>query len=129
MSFYDKILQFETALEKLKEAVNLYNIEKKDIYIDAMIQRFEFCTELSWKLMKRYLDENLVIEHNSPRSVVKEAYKQRLIEDGEIWLDILEDRNLTSHTYDELTANRIRDNIINKYLEVFDKFLNKIKEM
>ena len=79
-----------------------------------MIQRIEFCTELSWKLMKRYLDENLVIGHNSPRSVVKEAYKQRLIEDGEIWLDILEDRNLKSYTYDELTANRIRDNIINK---------------
>ena len=94
-----------------------------------MIQRFEFCTELSWKLMKKYLDENLVIEQTSPRSVVKETYKQKLIEDGEIWLDILEDRNLTSHTYDEITANRIRDNIINKYIIVFEKFLKKMKEL
>ena len=129
MSFEDKVIQFQMAYDKLKEAVILYNDEKKEIYIDAMIQRFEFCTELSWKLMKKYLDDNLVIEHTSPRSVVKEAYKQGLIEDGEIWLDILEDRNLTSHTYDEITANKIRDNIINNYLNVFESFLKKIKEI
>ena len=133
MSMEDKIKQLEKAIENLKIIITAYDNETEGIVKDGMrdsiIQRFEFCTELSWKLMKRYFDENKLNEVFSPRSIVKEAYKQRLIEDGEIWLDILDDRNLTSHTYDENTANRIRDNIINNYVDVFEKFLNKIKEM
>ncbi len=129
MSIEDKIKQLELAFDRLKEAVELYNEEKKEIYIDAMIQRFEFCTELSWKLMKRYLDVNLNKEIYSPRNIIKEAYKYKLIEDGELWLDVLEDRNLTSHTYDEITANRIKDNIIKNYINLFEKFIKKIKEV
>lgn len=133
MSMEDKIEQLETAFQKLKIIIDAYNKEDegiiKDGLRDSIIQRFEFCSELSWKLMKKYLDENLMIEQYSPRGVVKEAYKQKLIDDGEVWLDILEDRNLTSHTYDENTANRIRDNIINNYVDIFEKFIKKIKEL
>ena len=71
----------------------------------------------------------MVLEVYSPRSVIKESYKQDLIENGELWLDILEDRNLTSHTYDENTANRIKDNIVNKYVLEFEKFIKRIKEV
>ena len=133
MSINDKIEQLEKAFENLKIIIDAYEKEKdriiKDGLRDSIIQRFEFVTELSWKLMKKYLDENLVIEVYSPRSVIKESYKQDLIENGEIWLDILEDRNLTSHTYDENTANRIKDNIVNKYVIEFEKFIKKIKEV
>lgn len=133
MSMQDKIEQLEITFQNLKIIIDAYNKEKdsiiKDGLRDSIIQRFEFTTELSWKLMKRYLDENLMIEQYSPRSVVKESYKQRLIEDGEIWLDILEDRNLTSHTYDENTANKIRDNITNNYVDIFEKFIKRIKEL
>lgn len=133
MSINDKIEQLEKAFENLKIIIDAYEKEKdkiiKDGLRDSIIQRFEFVTELSWKLMKKYLDENLVIEVYSPRSVIKESYKQDLIKNGEIWLDILEDRNLTSHTYDENTANRIKDNIVNKYVIEFEKFIKKIKEV
>ncbi len=133
MSLKDKIEQLETAFNNLIIIIEAYKNEKngiiKDGLRDSIIQRFEFCSELSWKLMKKYLDENLTIEQYSPRGVVKEAYKQKLIDDGEVWLDILEDRNLTSHTYDENTANRIKDNIINNYVDIFEKFITKIKEL
>lgn len=133
MSINDKIEQLEKAFENLKIIIEAYEKEKdkiiKDGLRDSIIQRFEFVTELSWKLMKKYLDENLVLEVYSPRSVIKESYKQDLIENGELWLDILEDRNLTSHTYDENTANRIKDNIVNKYVLEFEKFIKKIKEV
>ena len=123
MSINDKIEQLEKAFENLKIIIDAYEKEEdriiKDGLRDSIIQRFEFATELSWKLMKKYLDENLVLEVYSPRSVIKESYKQDLIENGELWLDILEDRNLTSHTYDENTANRIKDNIVNKYVLEF----------
>lgn len=133
MTMQDKIEQLETAFQSLKIIIDAYCREEKGIIKDGLrdsiIQRFEFCAELSWKLMKKYLDENLMIVEYSPRSVVKEAYKQRLIDDGEVWLDILEDRNLTSHTYDENTANRIRDNIINNYVDIFEKLIKRIKEL
>lgn len=133
MSINDKIEQLEKAFENLKIIIEAYEKEKdkiiKDGLRDSIIQRFEFVTELSWELMKKYLDENLVLEVYSPRSVIKESYKQDLIENGELWLDILEDRNLTSHTYDENTANRIKDNIVNKYVLEFEKFIKRIKEV
>lgn len=133
MSINDKIEQLEKAFENLKIIIEAYEKEKdkiiKDGLRDSIIQRFEFVTELSWKLMKKYLDENLVLEVYSPRSVIKESYKQDLIENGELWLDILEDRNLTLHTYDENTANRIKDNIVNKYVLEFEKFIKRIKEV
>lgn len=133
MSINDKIEQLEKAFENLKIIIEAYEKEKdkiiKDGLRDSIIQRFEFVTELSWKLMKKYLDENLVLEVYSPRSVIKESYKQDLIENGELWLDILEDRNLTSHTYDENIANRIKDNIVNKYVLEFEKFIKRIKEV
>ena len=133
MSINDKIEQLEKAFENLKIIIEAYEKQKdkiiKDGLRDSIIQRFEFVTELSWKLMKKYLDENLVLEVYSPRSVIKESYKQDLIENGELWLDILEDRNLTSHTYDENTANRIKDNIVNKYVLEFEKFIKRIKEV
>ena len=133
MSINDNIEQLEKAFENLKIIIEAYEKEKdkiiKDGLRDSIIQRFEFVTELSWKLMKKYLDENLVLEVYSPRSVIKESYKQDLIENGELWLDILEDRNLTSHTYDENTANRIKDNIVNKYVLEFEKFIKRIKEV
>ena len=133
MSINDKIEQLEKAFENLKIIIDAYEKEEdriiKDGLRDSIIKRFEFVTELSWKLMKKYLDENLVLEVYSPRSVIKESYKQDLIENGELWLDILEDRNLTSHTYDENTANRIKDNIVNKYVLEFEKFIKRIKEV
>ena len=124
----DRITQYENALLKLNEAVEIYNNDNKSIYVDAMIQRFEFTVELAWKMLKEYLAYEKLGEFSSPRSVIKESFKQNVIDDGEVWLDIIDDRNLTSHTYDELTANRIKDNIIKKYLNEFGKLLNVMKD-
>ena len=124
----DRITQYENALLKLNEAVEIYNNDNKSIYVDAMIQRFEFTVELAWKMLKEYLAYEQLGEFSSPRSVIKESFKQNVIDDGEVWLDIIDDRNLTSHTYDELTANRIKDNIIKKYLNEFGKLLNVMKD-
>lgn len=128
MNLSDRLMQYEQAFKKLEEVIQMYNDDAKEVYVDAMIQRFEFCTELSWKLLKKYLEQEKLGEFYSPKSVIKESFKQKLLDGGEIWLDILDDRNLTSHTYDEVTANRIRDNIMNKYIYEFGKLLNVMKE-
>ena len=117
---------FSTALTRLKEAIDMYKDDKNAVLLDGTIQRFEFTVELAWKTIKEYLEYEKFGEFNSPRSAIKEAYKINLIEDGEKWLDMLDDRNLTSHTYDENTAKEIYRNIISNYYEVLFKFKEKM---
>lgn len=80
----------------------------------GLIQFFEMAFELSWKLLKDYLTlEGYQIA--SPREAIKQAFQNGLISDGEAWLMALEDRNLTTHTYDEATALRVEKKIRNDY--------------
>ncbi len=74
--------------------------------IDATIQRFEFTIELFWKLLKAIL-ENLGVEVQYPKDVLKESYRGHLIDQEHLWLEMLKDRNLTSHTYEEKLADTI----------------------
>jgi len=82
--------------------------------IDATIQRFEFTVELFGKLLKHIL-ESKGVQVQYPKDILKEAYKGYLIDNEEQWLQMLKDRNLTSHTYDEKLAhiifNRTKDYI------------------
>ena len=123
----DRYEQYKKTVEKLSEVIDVYKDKKEQIIVDAMIQRFEFCVELSWKLLKDYLRYEKIGEFASPRTVIKESFACELIEDGELWLDMLEDRNLTSHTYDEIVANTIRDNILNKHYSLLKKLQEKME--
>ena len=124
----DRFNQYKNVVEKLEEVIEIYNDNNSRIIVDAMIQRFEFCVELSWKLLKDYLSSENVGDFNSPRSVMKESYKMGLITEGELWLDMLEDRNLTSHTYDEIVANKVRDNILNTHYTLLKKLKETMEE-
>ena len=100
---YGKALaRFEESLEE--------DLSKGPIVIDGTIQRFEFCFELGWKALKAVL-EFQGVEASTPRAVIKEAFRAKLIEEGEGWIDMLEDRNKTSHIYDEAQARRIYNKI------------------
>jgi len=79
----DKLEDLKRAFNKLKESAKR-NPNEDDIVIDATIQRFEFTYELSWKLMKAYLEYNGNLEATSPRKAIKESYKEGLIKDGNI---------------------------------------------
>lgn len=116
-----KILQIETkqadyhrALERLQSALQK-EPDADEMYLDATIQRFEFCFELAWKLMKVVLDYE-GIETSSPRSSIREGWKQGMIADAETWLDMQEKRNLSTHTYNESTALEIYHLIKEKYV-------------
>ncbi len=111
-------IDFKNALTRLKEALD-EDLGKGDIVIDGTIQRFEFTFELAWKLVKFILDYN-GIEANTPRLVIKEAFKAKILEDGEGWIDMLEDRNKTSHIYDEKTARAIYDKIKKNHLQLLE---------
>lgn len=123
----DKLDDLKRALKKLNESVKR-DPSKDDIVIDATIQRFEFTYELSWKLMKIYLEFNGNLEVTSPRKAIKEAFKEGIISEGEIWLQMLQDRNRTSHTYDEECALEIFENIKNIYLNPIKKLVENIEK-
>jgi len=108
-----KIYKFEKALERLKEAVE---IAEDELDKDGVIQRFEFTIELLWKTLKAIL-EYKGIECYSPRNCIKESFKANIINDDEIILDMIEDRNLSSHIYDENVSNEIFERIKNVYLD------------
>ena len=76
-------VDFKDALKRLQEALKK-NAPKGSVAIDGTIQRFEFTFELAWKLAKLVLNYN-GIEVDTPRLVVKEAFKAKLIKDGDGW--------------------------------------------
>lgn len=123
----EKFDSYSNALQRLKEAIDMYKEHENAVLLDGTIQRFEFTVELGWKLLKEYLEYEKLGEFNSPRSTIKEAYKIGVIEDGEIWLDMLDDRNLTSHTYDETVAKEIYRNILTRHYNILVKLEEKMK--
>ncbi|MCF6093276.1 nucleotidyltransferase substrate binding protein [Microaerobacter geothermalis] len=118
----EKFLNYSKALSRLKES--LERDESDDIVLDAVIQRFEFTYELSWKLLKAYLSFNGIAEVRTLREAFKEAFAAGLLNEGNVWIDMLEDRNRTSHTYDEAEARAIYEKVKSEYYTI----LHHLKE-
>lgn len=122
----EKFEDFKNALKRLEEGISIE--PDKDIIMDGAIQRFEFVFELSWKLMREYL-KYTGLEINNPRGVIKYAYQNGIIEDGDKWLKMLSDGNMTSHLYNQKMAYEIYQNIKFEYVELFRKLLLKFEEI
>ena len=126
--FTEKLSKFSDAIKRLEEAIKEYDKYQITSSRDGVIQRFEFCTELAWKSTREYLLAQGYVDINSPKSVMKQAYADNLIDDDQAWLALLYARNLTSHIYDENTANDIFDDIKNKYLTLLKQLLRKLSK-
>lgn len=101
---------FDRGLEKLS------TLEK-----EGAVQRFEVAVELAWKSLKDYLDHSgLRVEPVTPRAVVKAAFAARILEDGQVWIDMLDHRNLLSHTYDSGTFERAVVAVRDRYLPALE---------
>ncbi len=111
------IEQFSQALKRFKEALLE---EKTDLIRDASIKRFEFTLDLSWKTLKKFLEEKKGIVCNSPKGCFREAFANGLIPYNEIWLKMVDWRNETSHIYNEEIADEIYSNLkhVRKALEL-----------
>ncbi|MEZ0537662.1 nucleotidyltransferase substrate binding protein [Caldicellulosiruptoraceae bacterium PP1] len=123
----ERLNDYNKAVIRLKEA--LEENQANPLIYDAVIQRFEFTYELAWKLMKAYLEYIGITNVNSPRSAFKEAFSSGLILDGDIWIEMINARNLTSHTYDEELAKEIYNLIKQKFYNSFSTFLDRMVEM
>lgn len=99
-----------------------------EIYQLALAQSFEIVFELSWKVLKDYLKEQGVIAAY-PKDVIKEAFNKETIQNGQLWIDMLEARNSTSHEYNIDKVNIILNKISSTYYEELKRFQNWIKEL
>lgn len=122
----DKMINYENALKKLSDSLNI--ISPDEVQIDGIIQRFEFTFELAWKLLKKILKENdIVDEIIGAKGILRIAYNEGLIKNGDIWIQMLDDRNNTSHRYDYDKSREIYDRIRNDYIKEFNNLEDILK--
>jgi nucleotidyltransferase substrate binding protein (TIGR01987 family) len=110
---------FEQSLRGLEEALAI--AEPDVVQRAGLIQFFEITFELAWKLLKDYLEAEGLTEAKSPRAVLKRAFEMELIGNGHQWLQGLQDRNLTAHTYNEETAALIENLVRQNYYPLFSQ--------
>jgi len=121
---------FKKALVTLKNAVELAaERELTDLEKQGTIQGFEFTFELAWNVMKDYLEEQGVTGIIGSKNAIRHAFNKGIIEDGEVWMDMVKDRNLASHVYDEETAEGLFVAIKNIYYLEFNKLAEKINSL
>lgn len=126
--FAEKYEKLEKAVARLQEAVEAYAATPGSVVRDGVIQRFEFCTELTWKTLREHLIDQGYSDINSPKAVMKQAYADGILGNESVWLALLNDRNLTAHLYDDATAQEIFVRIQGSYVDLFKSLLDRLKE-
>ena len=112
---------FDRALSLLREATASGPDALNQLEKEGTIQRFEFTLELAWKTAKDYLEHGgLTISPVTPRQVVKEASTAGIIQDGQVWIDMLDHRNLLSHTYDLIAFDQAVQALVSRYLAALE---------
>lgn len=111
---------------------NFNKIENPDditieVYRDSIVKKYETLEDLTWKLLSKIFKAS-GLEINNPRGCYKQAFKEGLISDIEIWNDILLSRNSTAHIYDEEDYEEIKNKIVDYYIDAIEKLLNNISK-
>ncbi|MDR2729299.1 MAG: nucleotidyltransferase substrate binding protein [Treponema sp.] len=121
---------YKKALITLKSAVELAaSRELSDLEKQGMIQGFEFTFEIAWNVMKDYLEEQGITGIIGSKGAVRYAFNKDIIEDGQVWMDMIKDRNLASHSYYEKTAEDLAAAITGNYYNQFVAFAEKMNSM
>jgi nucleotidyltransferase substrate binding protein (TIGR01987 family) len=111
---------FQRALKQLSLAMDLKAQRPlSDLEQQGLIQGFEFTHELAWNVLKDYLEMEGIQGLIGSRSTAREAFKRGLVMDGEAWMDMIEKRNLSSHTYNQTVALTIVEAIAERYYPAF----------
>ena len=119
---------YKKALATLKNAVELAEKrELSDLEKQGMIQGFEFTFELAWNVMKDYLEAQGITDIIGSKNAVRHAFNKGLIKDGQVWMNMIKDRNIASHVYDDETAEELFIAINNTYYHQLNELAEKMK--
>ena len=93
----------------------------------GLIKAFEYTYELAWNTLKDYLQYQGGFNITGSRDAIREAFSNNLITDGDKWMEMILSRNLTSHSYNEETADEISSAIFNDYFDLFKQLELKLE--
>jgi nucleotidyltransferase substrate binding protein (TIGR01987 family) len=120
---------FTKAYSQLKDAVLLARQrELSKLEAQGLIQAFEFTHELAWNTLKDFLVHRGVLNLYGSEDTTRAAFQAGLIDNGEVWMDMISSRNLTSHTYNEAVAKQIIVAIRESYFSEFEALLRILNE-
>ncbi len=122
-----RFVNYQKALQQLSRFIakgDLNELEEQ-----GLIQSFEYTHELAWNTLKDFLENSGNKEIFGSKDTSRKAFQLNLIANGEVWMDMIQSRNETSHTYNEETSKKITKSIVDQYHSEFIKLERKLKEL
>ena len=122
-----RFANYRKALDQMRKFIE--KGELSDLEEQGLIKAFEYTYELAWNTIKDYLQYQGDTTIMGSRDAIRSAFSLGIIEQGEVWMEMLKDRNRTSHTYNEATADEIASSIIDDYWREFIVLETKFKSL
>lgn len=120
---FDNYLRAFQTLRRAKELAAQRDLSELEQH--GLIQGFEFTHELAWNVLKDYLEKQGFVGIIGSKNATREAFKNGLIKNGEVWMDMIKARNLTSHAYNSETAEEIVEAILASFYPAFEQLAGK----
>ena len=116
---------FVSAMRQMQKAVALTeDHELSDLEKQGLIHNYETTFELAWKVVKDYLEEQGADFEKTPRGTIRAAFRDGIIKDGELWMEMLAARNRTTYTYNEEILDTLYDQIVQKFYPMLRELLD-----
>lgn len=123
-----RLANYRKAVTQISRAVDLAQARPlSELERQGLIQAFEFTHELAWNVMKDYFIDQGNTAITGSRDAIREAFSAGLLEDGEGWMEMIQSRNQSVHAYNERVAAEIARRITDRYRELFEQFLERMK--
>lgn len=121
---------YKKALSQLTKFIDKFNNEGlNEFEKQGLIQAFEYTYELAWNVLKDFFEHQGVESILGSRDAFKLAYNGGLIENGDIWQDMVTDRRKTSHTYNEAVSEEIAEAVLWHYYPQFQKLSQSLESL
>ncbi|MDQ3623027.1 MAG: nucleotidyltransferase substrate binding protein [Verrucomicrobiota bacterium] len=125
-----RLQSFRKAFGQLSKAAALAKErELSELERQGVIQAFEFTHELAWNTLKDFLESRGAPQLYGSKDATREAFAKGLIENGETWMEMIKNRNQTSHTHNEEIADEIVRAITSNYVAEFETFLQRFTKL
>jgi len=118
---------YKKALSGLKEFIDKDNLNKLEE--QGMIKAFEYTYELAWTTIKDFYENQGETGLQGAKDTFRLAFNRGLISEGELWMQMITDRNNTIHTYNEKTAKEIAKNILEHHFGLFVELQDKLEKI
>lgn len=126
--WHQRLNNYGKALHQMTRMMNKYP-ELNDFELQGLIKSFEYTFELAWNVIKDYYSYQGITTIQGSRDAFRMAYNRGLIQNGSVWMNMIDSRILTVHSYDEETAGKIINSITEEYYEEFKKLHNSLLDL